>query len=87
MNDRQTKLTEEQERELENLFTYHKPFGDQPERYERVREYGKQFARVILENTPKGADQSAAVRLLRQATMTANEAIATEPREREKSAA
>lgn len=69
-------LNQEQERELDNLFSYHKPFGDQPERCEAIRAGARELARVILQNTPKSADQSAAIRKLREAVMTANAAIA-----------
>jgi hypothetical protein len=38
-------------------------------------EYGY-YAGVLVANTPKCADQSAAIRLVREAVMTANAAIA-----------
>ncbi|GMV84113.1 MAG: hypothetical protein AMXMBFR7_52970 [Planctomycetota bacterium] len=62
--------------DLDNLFRYHKPHGDQPERYERIRHCARLFAGVILEDTPPGADQAAAIRHLRECVMTANAAIA-----------
>ncbi len=61
---------------LENTFTYHPPHGDQPARYEEIREAGKNLARVIAQNTPPGADQWVAIRHVRDACMTANAAIA-----------
>lgn len=61
---------------IEDIFTYHKPEGDQPAKYEAIRNAAKDFAKVLVANTPKCADQSAAVRLLREAVMTANAAIA-----------
>lgn len=64
------------EQELDNLFSYHAPKGDQPARFQRIRLAGKNLARVILNSTPKGADQSAAIRKIREAVMTANAAIA-----------
>lgn len=63
---------------LKELFTYHSPFGDQPGRYVEIREAGKLFAETVLLNTEKGADQSAALRKIREAVMTANAAIALE---------
>lgn len=62
--------------DLDNLFRYHRPKGDQPERYERLRAAAKAFAQVIVECTPEGADQTAAVRKVREAVMTANAGIA-----------
>ena len=62
--------------DVDELFTYHKPTGDQPERYEAIREAAKTFARVLLDNTPPSADQTAAIRKLRESVMTANASIA-----------
>jgi hypothetical protein len=61
---------------LDNWFVYHKPEGDQPERYEKLRAAGKVFAEAIVALTPPSADQSAAIRLVREAVFTANAAIA-----------
>ena len=61
---------------LDHWFTHHPPEGDQVERYQRVRAAGKQFAEAILRDTPPSADQSAALRKVREAVMTANAAIA-----------
>jgi hypothetical protein len=61
---------------LNHLFSYHKPEGDQPVRYEAIRAGAKAFAQILVENTPEGADQAAAIRHLREAVMTANAAIA-----------
>ena len=41
-----------------------------------IREAAKNLAKVIVNNTPPSADQSAAIRLLRESVMTANSAIA-----------
>lgn len=63
--------------EIEHLFTHHPPRGEADvARYERIREAGKAFALVLLEETPPSADQSAAVRKVREAVMTANAAVA-----------
>ncbi len=69
-------ITPDQQAELDNLFTYHAPFGDQQERYVAIRAKAKELAVVILESTPRCADQSAALRKVREAVMTANAAIA-----------
>ena len=60
---------------IEDIFTYHKPEGDQPAKYEAIRNAAKEFARVLVANTPKCADQSAAIRHVREAVMTANAAV------------
>jgi len=61
---------------LDACFTYHPPTGNQTDRYQEIRDAAKAFARVILENTPDCRDQSAAIRKVREAVMTANAAIA-----------
>jgi hypothetical protein len=63
---------------IEELFTYHPPTGDQAERYNVIREKAKQLGHTIVECTPESADQTAAIRLLREAVMTANASIALE---------
>ena len=66
-------MTDEQ---LENWFTYHRPEEGDPEKYEAIRDAARDFAQVIVDNTPASADQSAAIRKMREAVMTANASIA-----------
>lgn len=61
---------------LKEWFTYHSPEGDDPQKYQAIREAGFALAKTIVDNTPPCADQTAAVRKVREATMTANAAIA-----------
>lgn len=61
---------------LEAWFTYHAPTPDQLPKYEAIRSAALQFARVIEQNTPASADQTAALRKIREAVMTANASIA-----------
>ena len=63
---------------IEELFTYHKPTEGQPEKYQKIRDKAKELAHVIVDNTPACADQTAAIRKLREAVMTANASIALE---------
>ena len=60
---------------LSELFTYHPVREDQAPKYTAIRSAAKYFAEVLLANTPSGADQSAAIRKVREAVMTANAAI------------
>lgn len=62
--------------QIEHWFTYHSPTEDQLPRYVRVREAGQALALAILDCTPESADQSAAIRHVREAVMTANAGIA-----------
>jgi hypothetical protein len=64
--------------DIENWFTYHTPDEEQIPRYEMIRQEAKVLASVIIENTSPSADQTAAIRKLRECVMTANAAIATE---------
>ncbi len=68
--------------DLENFFVYHPARGSQADRYERLRAAAHEFAKTILELTPPNPDQSAAIRKVREAVMTANAAIACERRPR-----
>jgi hypothetical protein len=63
-------------KEIENLFTYHAPKADQPQRYEKIRGAAKELAKVIVECCPNCPDTTAAIRKLRESVMTANAAIA-----------
>lgn len=62
--------------DVDHVFTYHAPSPDQLEHYTAIRDAAKRLARTILEHTPSSADQSAAIRHVREAVMTANAAIA-----------
>jgi hypothetical protein len=62
---------------IEDLFTYHAPEGHQAQQYEAIRNGAKAFAYIALENSPTSADQTAAIRKLRECVMTLNAAIAT----------
>lgn len=67
--------------DIDNLFTYHAPKGNQPRRYEVIRSAAKDLAHVIADNCPPSADTTAAIRKLRECVMTANASIALGPEE------
>jgi hypothetical protein len=60
-------------------FDYHRPSLEQSARIETVRAAFKRCALTVIQVTPEGADQTAALRQLHEAMMTANKAIACEP--------
>lgn len=62
--------------QLQNWFTYHSPSPDQLPKYQAIRDAGLALATAIVDNSPASADQTAAVRKVREACMTANAAIA-----------
>lgn len=62
---------------LDHLFRHHPPTGpEQVAQYQRIREAGKAFAQVIVDNSPAGPDQSVAIRKVREAVMVTNASIA-----------
>jgi len=62
--------------DIESFFTYHPPSDAQQVAYTTIRDEAKAFAYVLLANTPPSADQTAAIRKLRECVMTANASIA-----------
>lgn len=62
--------------DLDKLFTYHAPKGDQAERYGRLRAAAKAYAEQIAALTPECPEQTLAIRALQEAGMWANAAIA-----------
>lgn len=65
---------------IDDVFTYHSPNADQIEKYAAIRASARALAATIVANTPGCADQTAALRLLRECVMTANAAVALEGR-------
>jgi len=61
---------------LPEIFTYHAPDDDDKVKYQALRMAALNLAQAIVDYTPTCADQTAAVRLVREAVMTANSAIA-----------
>ena len=62
--------------DIEKMFTYHPPKGNQTQRYERLRAHAKHFAYLIVQSTPHSAEQEQALMFLNLAVMSANAAIA-----------
>lgn len=62
--------------DLDNIYTYHTPKGDQTERYEKLRSKAKELATMIGDLTPESREQSLALTNLEQSVMWANSAIA-----------
>lgn len=59
-------------------FDYHKPTESQVARIASVRRIMRMAAIVIIDLTPDGPDQTAALRQLHEAMMTANKSIVCE---------
>ena len=64
------------DQEVNDIFTYHKPSGDQPRKYQRIRDYAKSLGLIINEECPESEDKRFALMYLQQAVMCANASIA-----------
>lgn len=62
--------------DFERRFTYHAPKGSQQARYERIRNFGKDFAYAVDQMCPNSREKSLALTNLEQAIMWANASIA-----------
>lgn len=69
-------ITPQAREELLNRFTYHAPFGDQAERYGKIRDAARSLAELILANTPQSREQTLSINALDQAVFLANASIA-----------
>jgi hypothetical protein len=69
------------DQEIDNIFTYHKPFGGQQERYQQLRDCARLTARAINEMCPDSREKSLALTSLQQSIMWANASIAINERE------
>ncbi len=67
--------------QINNTYTYHKPFGTQQERYEQIRAKAKELALIFYELCPTSREASLAYTNLQQAVMWANASIAINEQE------
>lgn len=66
-------MTQEQ---IDNIFTYHAPFGDQQIRYGLIRNSAKSLAHLINEACPESREKSIALTNLQACIQMANASIA-----------
>lgn len=62
--------------DIENIFKYHTPKDDQPDKYERIRGEAKHLAYQINQLCPDSEEKAEAMKRLREAVMWANASIA-----------
>ncbi len=62
--------------DIDNTFTYHAPFGDQADRYERIRKAAKDLAITMERACPESRELLLALTAVQQAVMWANASIA-----------
>jgi hypothetical protein len=66
-------MTKEQ---IDNVFTYHAPKGDQQNRYVEIREKAKELALLINKDCPESREKSIAFTKLQECVQMANASIA-----------
>ena len=66
----------EQNEMLNHRFTYHPPFGDQAERYQKIREAARLLAFLIVQHSPQSREQSVALTKLDEVVFWTNASIA-----------
>jgi len=62
--------------ELEQIFTYHAPKGNQAEQYVMIRNAAHEFARAVNVLCPESREKALAMTSIQQAAMWANAAKA-----------
>lgn len=62
--------------DLENNFTYHPPKEGQPERFQEIRDSGRDFTLMVNSECPNSREKSLAMTKIEEAVMWANAAIA-----------
>lgn len=62
--------------DLDNIYTYHTPKGDQIDRYQEIRDEAKLLAKAIIKRCPHSRERSVALTNLETAVMWANASIA-----------
>jgi hypothetical protein len=67
--------------QIENNFRYHKPHGNQNERYEGLRQQARELAFTVQTYCPESREKSLAFTKLEEAVMWANASIARNEKE------
>lgn len=62
--------------DFEKIYRYHKPTGDQAERYQMIRDKARELAELIRDACPASRERSLAFTKLEEASMWANASIA-----------
>lgn len=70
--------------QIENIFTYHPPFGTQQSRYVQIRDKAKELAHLINDACPESREKSLALTNLQQSVQMANASIAIHEKQPER---
>lgn len=66
--------------DVNHIFSYHAPTDVQAVHYKALRQAAKDFADAILAHTPPSADQTDAIRKVRETLFIANASVALDGR-------
>jgi len=66
---------------IDNIFTYHAPFGTQIVRYKNIREKAKELALMVNSQCPESREKALALTNLQQAVFWMNASIAINEKE------
>lgn len=66
---------------IKEWFIYHAPNAGQVERYGKLRDKARELAELFIELSPQCADQTVALRMLRECNMMMNATIACNEKE------
>lgn len=64
------------DKQIDNIFTYHAPKGTQADRYVTIREAARVFCKIINELTPESREKSISITKLQECVQMANASIA-----------
>lgn len=67
---------------IQEWFIYHSPNEHQVMRYQRLRDAAREFAELFIMLSPQCADQTVALRMLRECNMMMNATIACNEKEK-----
>jgi hypothetical protein len=69
-------MSTDRDRDLDRIFTYHPPKGDQAARYELIRTSAKIFAEILVNSAPESRERERAITHIECAVFWANASIA-----------
>jgi hypothetical protein len=58
--------------QIDNIFTYHAPHGNQAARYEEIREAARHFAKLLNKACPESREKSISITKLQECVQMAN---------------
>jgi len=79
--DTEYEITPEMQEDIDNRMTYHRPFGNQPERYQKIRGGAKALMELAARIVPPGDERDIAFQKLEEFCFWSNASIARNEKE------